>query len=93
MQVLGRGDEMIYRNEVAIDTPSTDLPRAHRMTDHIFIVILAAKDGMAAVDWYRHALRFDEGESYTLEYTTINAAFRHAAAGQYAGDAGGRNLR
>lgn len=75
MQVLGRGEEMIYLNEVAMDTPSSDLPRAHSQTDHIFIVILAAQDRMATVDWYRRALRLDEGDSYTLEYTMINAAF------------------
>ncbi|PXW76274.1 hypothetical protein C7451_10545 [Blastomonas natatoria] len=82
MQVLGRGDEMIYLNEVAMDTPSSDLPKAHSLTDHVFIVILAAKDRMAAVDWYRHALRLDEGESYTLEYTMINAAFGKPAGTQ-----------
>lgn len=82
MQVLGRGDEMIYLNEVAMDTPSTDLPKAHSLTDHIFIVILAAKDRMASVDWYRHALGLDEGESYTLEYTMINAAFGKPAGTQ-----------
>lgn len=82
MQVLGRGDEMIYLNEVAMDTPSSDLPRAHSLTDHIFIVILAAKDRMASVDWYRHALRLDEGESYTLEYTMINTAFGKPAGTQ-----------
>jgi catechol 2,3-dioxygenase-like lactoylglutathione lyase family enzyme len=82
MQVLGRGDEMIYLNEVAMDTPSSDLPKAHSLTDHIFIVILAAKDRMASVDWYRHALRLDEGESYTLEYTMINAAFGKPAGTQ-----------
>jgi catechol 2,3-dioxygenase-like lactoylglutathione lyase family enzyme len=82
MQVLGRGDEMIYLNEVAMDTPSSDLPRAHSLTDQIFIVILAARDRMASVDWYRHALRLDEGESYTLEYTMINAAFDKPAGTQ-----------
>lgn len=82
MQVLGRGDEMIYLNEVAMDTPSSDLPKAHSQTDLIFIVILAASDRMASVDWYRRALRLDEGDSYTLEYTMINAAFGKPAGTQ-----------
>lgn len=82
MQVLGRGDEMIYLNEVAMDTPSSDLPRAHSLTDHIFIVILAAPDRMASVDWYRHALRLDEGDSHTLEYSMINSAFGMPAGTQ-----------
>lgn len=82
MQVLGRGDEMIYLNEVAMDTPSSDLPKAHSLTDLIFIVILAARDRMASVDWYRRALRLDEGDSYTLEYTMINAAFDKPAGTQ-----------
>lgn len=82
MQVLGRGDEMIYLNEVAMDTPSSDLPKAHSLTDHIFIVILATPDRMASVDWYRHALRLDEGESYTLEYSMINTAFGKPAGTQ-----------
>ena len=82
MQVLGQGDEMLYLNEVAMDTPSSDLPMAHSLTDHIFIVILAAPDRMASVDWYRHALRLDEGDSFTLEYSMINAAFGKPAGTQ-----------
>jgi len=82
MQVLGRGDEMIYLNEVAADTPSSDLPRARSLTDHIFIVILATPDRMATVNWYRRALRLDEGESYALEYSMINAAFAKPAGTQ-----------
>ena len=82
MQVLGRGDEMVYLNEVAMDTPASDLPKARSLTDQIFIVILAARDRMASVDWYRHALRLDEGESYTLEYSMINNAFGKPAGTQ-----------
>ncbi|WP_373488208.1 VOC family protein [Blastomonas sp.] len=37
---------------------------------------------MACVDWYRRALRLDEGESYTLEYSMINAAFAKPAGTQ-----------
>jgi len=82
MQVLGRGGEMVYLNEVAMDTPSSDLPKARSLTDHIFIVILATPDRMRTVDWYRRALRLDEGESYTLEYTMINQAFGKPAGTQ-----------
>src|SRR5690606_39246031 len=34
MQILGRGREMIYLNEVARDMPDTDLPKARSLTDH-----------------------------------------------------------
>lgn len=75
MQMTGRGREMIYLNEVRMDTPSSDLPRANSPTDHIFIVILATPDRAETVRWYRDKLRLDEGGTYTLEYTMINKAF------------------
>jgi catechol 2,3-dioxygenase-like lactoylglutathione lyase family enzyme len=75
MQVIGRGGEMIYLNEVACDTPSSDLPKAKCPVDHMFICILATPDLPGTVAWYRERLNLDEGGSYTLEYTMINKAF------------------
>jgi catechol 2,3-dioxygenase-like lactoylglutathione lyase family enzyme len=75
MQVIGRGGEMIYLNEVACDTPSSDLPKAQCPVDHMFICILATPDLLGTVAWYRERLNLDEGGSYTLEYTMINKAF------------------
>ena len=75
MQMVGRGGEMIYLNEVREDTPTSDLPRAASPVDTVFIVILGTADRAAAVDWYRDRLRLDEGGSYTIEYTMINKAF------------------
>ena len=75
MQMLGRGDEMIYLNETRMNTPSSDLPPALSPVDHMFIVILATPDREATVAWYRDKLHFDEGDSYTIEYTMINGAF------------------
>jgi catechol 2,3-dioxygenase-like lactoylglutathione lyase family enzyme len=75
MQVTGRGREMLYLNEVASDTPSSDLPKAATLTDHIFIVILATPDRPAAMRWYREALGLDEGGSYVIVYSMINKAF------------------
>lgn len=75
MQVHGRGREMLYFNEVRMDTPSSDLPKAASPMDHIFIVILAARDREASVAWYRDRLGLDLGDTYTIEYTMINKAF------------------
>lgn len=75
MQVLGRGREMLYFNQVAMDTPSSDLPKAGSEVDHIFIVILATTDRPGAVAHLRERLGLDEGGSYTLNYTMINKAF------------------
>jgi catechol 2,3-dioxygenase-like lactoylglutathione lyase family enzyme len=75
MQALGPGREMIYLNEVCLDTPSTDLPRANSPADQIFIVILAAPDRQVAVEWYKARLGLDIGETHTIEYTMINKAF------------------
>jgi catechol 2,3-dioxygenase-like lactoylglutathione lyase family enzyme len=75
MQVVGRGGEMIYLNEVACDTPSSDLPKAQCPVDHMFICILATPDLPGTVAWYRERLNLDEGGSYTLDYTMINTAF------------------
>lgn len=75
MQMLGRGREMIYLNEVRLDTPTSDLPRAASPVDHLFIVILAAPDRAAAMAWYADALGLEEGGSYTIPYSMINNAF------------------
>ncbi len=75
MQVTGRGQEMLYLNEVRENTPASDLPMAACPVDKIFIVILAAPDRMAAVDWYKARLGLEESGVYTLEYTMINKAF------------------
>jgi catechol 2,3-dioxygenase-like lactoylglutathione lyase family enzyme len=79
MQVLGTGREMVYLNEVRENTPSSDLPMAHSPTDHIFIVILAAPDRVASVNWYRDRLHLSEGDTYTLAYSMINEAFGKSA--------------
>lgn len=75
MQVTGRGREMIYLNEVAENTPTSDLPKAASLTDHIFIVILAAPDREASLRWFEQALKLDISSSYTLAYSMINNAF------------------
>lgn len=75
MQIVGRGREMLYLNEVASDTPGSDLPKAQSISDHIFIVILATADREAAMAWYQERLGLDAGGVYTLEYTMINKAF------------------
>lgn len=75
MQMLGRGREMIYLNEVRSNTPGSDLPKAASPVDHIFIVILATDDREAAMRWYQERLSLDAGGVYVIEYTMINAAF------------------
>lgn len=75
MQMLGRGREMIYLNEVREDTPTSDLPRAAAPIDHLFIVILATPDRAATMAWYADALGLKEGGTYTIPYTMINKAF------------------
>lgn len=75
MQVTGRGREMIYLNEVADHTPSSDLPKARSLTDQIFIVILATPDREATLQWFERTLQLDIGSSYTLAYSMINKAF------------------
>jgi catechol 2,3-dioxygenase-like lactoylglutathione lyase family enzyme len=75
MQVTGRGREMIYLNEVAENTPTSDLPKAGSRTDHIFIVILATPDRAASLKWFAQALKLDISSSYTLAYSMINNAF------------------
>ena len=75
MQMLGRGEEMIYLNQTLMNTPSTDLPPAQSPVDHMFIVILAAPDREKTVRWYCDKLCLDAAETYTIEYTMINHAF------------------
>lgn len=75
MQMLGRGREMVYLNEVRENTPTSDLPPARSPVDHLFIVILATPDRAAAMAWYQDRLGLEEGGTYTIPYTMINKAF------------------
>ena len=75
MQALGTGREMIYLNQVLKNMPDTDLPKATAAVDRIFIVVLAAPDRLAALDWYQRALALDRGSDYRLLYSMINSAF------------------
>ena len=76
MQVTGRGREMIYLNEVraryAVIGPAKG---TSRLTDHIFICILATPDREANLAWLKDRIGLDIGGTYTLEYTMINKAF------------------
>lgn len=75
MQMLGKGREMIYLNEVRENTPTSDLPPAKSPVDHLFIVILATPDRAATMAWYADRLGLEEGGGYTIPYTMINKAF------------------
>lgn len=75
MQVTGTGREMLYLNEVRENTPSSDLPRAASPVDQIFIAILATGDPRGTLDWYLGRLGLDEGGTYDIDYTMLNAAF------------------
>ncbi|WBH18000.1 hypothetical protein [Sphingomonas radiodurans] len=75
MQMLGRGREMVYLNEVRQDTPTSDLPRAASSVDHLFIVILATPDRATTMRWYEERLGLEEGGTYTIPYSMINNAF------------------
>ncbi|MBP6554718.1 MAG: VOC family protein [Novosphingobium sp.] len=75
MQVLGRGREMVYLNEVRADMPNCDLPRAGSPVDHLFIAILATPDRSATVEWYERRLGLQATDTFTLTYKMINNAF------------------
>jgi catechol 2,3-dioxygenase-like lactoylglutathione lyase family enzyme len=75
MQMLGRGREMIYLNEVRENTPTSDLPKAASPVDHMFIVILATPDRAATLAWYQERLGLEEGGTYSIPYTMISRAF------------------
>lgn len=75
MQVLGRGREMVYLNEVRADMPNCDLPRAQSSVDHLFIAILATPDRAASVQWYERHLCLQAADTFNLTYRMINQAF------------------
>lgn len=75
MQVLGRGREMLYFNQVLDDMPTSDLPRAGSDVDHIFITILATPDRAATMAALQRAFGFEAGGAYTIPYMMINKAF------------------
>lgn len=75
MQVIGRGHEMLYLNQVFADMAGTDLPKAQSPVDHIFILILATPDRAASIAFYRQALGLEATATFTIRYSMINKAF------------------
>lgn len=75
MQVLGRGQEMVYLNEVFGDMANTDLPRAGAPVDRIFIVILGTPSRAESCRWYAGRLGLDLADTFELPYQMINRAF------------------
>ena len=75
MQMVGRGGEMLYLNEVRCDTPSSDLHRARSAVDRIFITILATSDLEGTLAWSRDRLKLDEGGRYEIVYSMVNKSF------------------
>ena len=75
MQALGTGQEMIYLNQVLKSMPGSDLPKAKSPVDRIFIVVLAAPDRAASLEWYQRRIGLDRGADYTIPYSMINKAF------------------
>lgn len=75
MQVLGRGREMVYLNEVRANMPNCDLPQAQSPVDHMFISILATPDRQGTVEWYEKHLQLQGVDTFTLSYKMINQAF------------------
>ena len=75
MQVLGRGREMVYLNEVFGNMANTDLPRAASLTDRIFIVILGTPNRAESCRWYQERLGLDLADTFELPYQMINTAF------------------
>lgn len=75
-QVTGRGGETLYLNQVLDGAMSDlDLPHTTARVDHMFIAILAAPDREAAVRFHVEALGFEEGGTYHVPYSVINASF------------------
>lgn len=75
MQVIGRGQEMVYLNEVFGNMANTDLPRAAAPVDRIFIVILGTPSRAESCRWYRERLGLDLADTFELSYQMINKAF------------------
>lgn len=75
MQVAGPSGEVLFLNEVRGSLPDFDLPVAESFVDRIFIVVLAAPELEAALDFYQSALGFERGNRYEIAYAVINQAF------------------
>lgn len=74
-QVVGRGGEVLYLNQVLNSRMAgLDLPAAHATVDHMFIAVLAAPDRAAALAAHV-ALGFEAGETWTIPYSVINDSF------------------
>jgi len=74
-QVVGPDGEVLYLNEVRSDLSDYDLPRADSFVDHIFIVVLAARDLESSLAFYESALAFERGDRYEIPIEVLNRAF------------------
>ncbi|MEE3623496.1 hypothetical protein UCD39_05770 [Nitrospirillum sp. BR 11752] len=75
MQVVGRGGEILYLNQVLEDMSDLDLPLAAAPVDVIFIAVQAASDRAATLAFQRQALGLEEGGTFAIPYGVINNAF------------------
>ncbi|MBB6253086.1 VOC family protein [Nitrospirillum iridis] len=75
MQVVGRGGEILYLNQVLEDMADLDLPLAGSPVDVIFIAVLAASDHAQTLAFQRDKLGLEQGGTFSIPYGVINNAF------------------
>ena len=75
MQCVGPSREVFFLTEVLEETSADSPERASTPVDQLFIAILAAPDRDRAVRHYVDRIDLEAGQTFDMEYRTLNAAF------------------
>jgi len=75
MQVMGPDREVVYLTEIRSDLPSYDLPRAERLVDKAFILVLGCSNLDASIAWFERHVRLALGRRMDIVYTMLAKSF------------------
>lgn len=83
MQVMGPDQEVVYLTQIRGDLPEYDLPRAARLIDKLFILVLACSDLDASSNWFGRHVGLEPGRKMEIPYTMLANAFGAPATRRY----------
>ncbi len=76
MQIQGPDGEIVYLTQIRDDLPDFDLPRAKKLIDHLFILVMACADLPASLQWMARYVGLGIGrEKMDIVYTMLAKAF------------------
>lgn len=83
MQIRGPDEEVFFLTQINSDVAPFKLPRAARLVDQIFIMVIGCSDTQVATDWFERHLGLSVGEKMQIAYTMLSKAYGQDVSTQY----------